>query len=375
MQRRGGEQERRRRAGWAWWLPGGWTLWTETSLVSLAVHLALAIVAAMITLRPPRSSQVELVFLQINAPEPPKTMAASAAISASVSPADADPKDPASAATASSVSGGAAAKPGDAAPAIAMDLPGQRADARPSEWSETMALIGQLQRRYDDAPAEGKRLADALKAVGGGRPAIRAANDEAALRAADAEIPREPIPTGPTAPLSLFGAAAEGRSFVLVIDRSASMGAEGLGVMSIAARELADQLGTLTSEQTVQVVAYNQAILQLPGRGMVPASEENRAQLVRFVADLAAFGQTDHTRGLLAALKLKPEVIYLFTDGGEPQPDPAQLRIIRDAAGRTSIHCLHFGRGPAGDSSGARFLKQLARENAGCYIYIDVNRR
>src|SRR5262249_47810121 len=149
--------------------------------------------------------------------------------------------------------------------------------------------------------------------------------DEAALRAADAKIPREPIPTGPTAPLSLFGVAAEGRSFVFVIDRSASMGAEGLGVMQIAAKELASQLDSLSPAQTFQVVAYNQSVTYLYGRDLLSASAENRHKLVRFVSDLAAFGQTDHIRGLLAALKLKPEVIYLFTDGGDPQPDAGQL--------------------------------------------------
>ena len=104
------------------------------------------------------------------------------------------------------------------------------------------------------------------------------------------------------------------------------------------------------------------------------ASEENQHKLVRFVADLAAFGQTEHTRGLLAALKLKPEVIYLLTDGGEPALDLGQLRIIREqAAGRTSIHCIQFGRGPVGEA--ASFLQRMAAENRGSYVYIDVNGR
>jgi Ca-activated chloride channel family protein len=95
---------------------------------------------------------------------------------------------------------------------------------------------------------------------------------------------------------------------------------------------------------------------------------------VRFVADTAAYGQTEHLRGLLAALKLKPEVIFLLTDGGEPLLDGAQLRSIRElAGGRTSIHCLHFGRGRAPE--GEHFLQRLAAENRGSYVYIDMNRR
>jgi Ca-activated chloride channel family protein len=67
-------------------------------------------------------------------------------------------------------------------------------------------------------------------------------------------------------------------------------------------------------------------------------------------------------------------VIFLLTDGGDPVLHAGQLRQIREeAAGRTSIHCLHFGRGEAGAEPG--FLKRLAAENGGSYVYIDMNRR
>src|SRR5205807_1148435 len=61
--------------------------------------------------------------------------------------------------------------------------------------------------------------------VGRGRGRLPSGIDEDAIRAEDALIPREVLPTGPTAQLSLFGSApAVGRSFVFVIDRSQSMG-------------------------------------------------------------------------------------------------------------------------------------------------------
>ena len=209
-----------------------------------------------------------------------------------------------------------------------------------------------------------------------GKPRIPGSSlDEAAILAEDARIPREKIPTGPTAQLSLFGSAnAEGRSFVFVIDRSSSMGGEGLGAIQAAAKELAKRLDQLSDQQTFQVVAYNDTVAYLTQRELIPATAENKRKLINFIANLAAYGQTEHYRGVTAALRTKPEVIFLLTDGGDPVLDPGQLRLIRDeAAGRTSIHCLHFGRGPQSESK--NFLARLAAENRGSYVYIDMNTR
>jgi hypothetical protein len=198
------------------------------------------------------------------------------------------------------------------------------------------------------------------------------AADEAAILEEDARIPREKLPTGPTAQLSLFGSGvAEGRSFAFVIDRSNSMGGQGLGAIQAAAKELASHIDRLSSQQTFQVVAYNETPLFLTERELLPATPENKERLIHFVAHLPAFGQTEHWRGLVSALRMKPEVIFLFTDGGDPALTAGQLREIRqEAAGRTAIHCLHFGRGPK--SGEASFLVRLAAENRGTYVYVGL---
>jgi len=346
---------RRQNGSWSdLWSPASWTLWTETWLLSLAAHLAAAIIAALLirgVLPQARndSSALSGGFLASLA-EVPRTQYFTD------EPSDNRLQLPTvSTATSEAPAGGTSGLPGATeAPPLAVGISLPQVDG-PLAGGE--GLIA--------APVIGS---------GRGRPKLRPGLDEAAILAADAAIPREQHPTGPTAQLSLFGAVAEGRSFVFVIDRSASMGSDGLGVLQIAAKELAAHIHSLSPEQNFQVVAYNQSVAYLYGRDFLPASEENQRKLVRFVADLAAFGQTEHARGLLAALKLKPEVIYLLTDGGEPALDPGQLRIIREqAAGRSSIHCVQFGRGPVGEA--ARFLQRLAAENRGSYVYIDVNGR
>jgi len=236
-------------------------------------------------------------------------------------------------------------------------------------------LIGSLALPQAAGPAaavDSSLIAAPQSGGGSGRPRFSNPADDAAILAADQVAPREPVPTGPTARLSLFGSpAVEGRSFVLVFDRSASMGSGGLGAIGAAAQELKRQLATLSAEQTCEVIGYNEAIVAFCGK-LTPATDETKRRLVRFVFDMAAYGQTEHSRGLLAALRLRPEVIFLFTDGGEPPLDGGQLRIVRElAAPRTSIHCLHFGRGPQADP--AHFLVRLAAENRGSYVYIDMD--
>lgn len=198
--------------------------------------------------------------------------------------------------------------------------------------------------------------------------------DEAAILAEDAQIPREQPPTGPVVEMSLFGSApARGRSFVFVIDRSNSMGSAGLGAIGAAADELASHMSNLTPENKFQVVAYNEATGFFGERQLLAATDENKRRLVKHIAQITAGGQTEHTRGLVAALRLKPEVIFLLTDGGDPAMSRGDLNFVRDLAGsRTKINCLQFGRGPQPDRPS--FLAKLASDNRGSYVYIDVTR-
>lgn len=195
--------------------------------------------------------------------------------------------------------------------------------------------------------------------------------DKAAILAEDAARPRLTGPAGPTAAVSLFGSkGAVGRSFVFLIDRSQSMGGDGLGVIEAAAKELAASIGSLEETHKFQVIAYNQKPLHLTGKELLPATAGNKQQLIDFVKNLPAFGATEHEVGIYAALKLKPDVIFLLSDGGDPMLNAGQLKGIRAAARGTTIHCLHFGSGAKVDER--NFLETLAEYTSGSYLYIDM---
>jgi hypothetical protein len=196
--------------------------------------------------------------------------------------------------------------------------------------------------------------------------------DEAIL-AADTVQAQSAGPSGPPGKVSLFGApAAVGHSFVFVIDRSHSMGDGGLGVLAAAERELNSALAGLSPEHTFQIVAYNQKISYFSHSGLAPATEANRQEVRRFFTSMGAMGGTEHERALLAALRLAPDVIFLFTDGGDPHLNSAQLdSIVGRTGSRTTIHCFQFGLGPLQETD--NFLRRLAERTRGSYGYIDMS--
>ena len=205
---------------------------------------------------------------------------------------------------------------------------------------------------------------------GTGKRLVLPGTDEAGILAADAaERARRPV-VGPTAALSLFGGkTAIGNSFVFVIDRSKSMGNDGLGAIDAAAKELKKSIDNLTDQQRFQVVAYNEQTVFIDGRRLLPASAENRRRLLRFFGDLAAYGPTEHERALVGALSLRPDVIYLFSDAGDPVMTPGQItRILQMAAGKTTFHCVRF----YDEADDDNFMQELAAKTRGSYVFVRV---
>ncbi len=246
-------------------------------------------------------------------------------------------------------------------------------DALPSEQSLELPAALQLPVGVGvGLPAE-----SFLPGIEGGVTANRrlpSGVNEAAILADDARgRGKGPDTTGTPGGLTVFGAQARGRTFVMVIDRSASMGDQGLGGIRAVADELAKQLESLDEKQRVQIVAYHAAPSQLDANWL-PATPQNKEKLLKYLRSLPAFGSTNHTAALLAALKLKPEVIFLLTDGDDPGMDGGQLRIVRELArGRTTIFTIHFGRGDKAATED-HFMRKLAKDTGGGYVYVNTDK-
>ncbi len=322
-------------------------------LLSLTLHLAAVLAGSLLV----RGSQLPLVGEETE--RPAAIVLAHRTENAKVNyfTPEETPKDASETATATLATN---------SPEFADPLP---ASAEPPPAS-TLARLPELPGSL--APGKEMVVLKPLNSGGKGRTVSRlTAADKAAILAEDAARPRAQGPTGPTTTVSLFGSkVAEGRSFVFLIDRSQSMGGDGLGVIEAAAKELAASIGSLEETHKFQVIAYNQKPLYLTGRELLPATTANKQQLIDFVKNLPAFGATEHEVGVYAALKLKPDAIFFLTDGGDPMLNAGQLKGIRAAAKGTTIHCLQFGSGPHGDEPS--FLQTLAEYTGGSYLYIDM---
>ncbi len=182
-------------------------------------------------------------------------------------------------------------------------------------------------------------------------------------------------PKGSPTSLSVFGSGQmKGRSFVFVLDRSNSMGEQGLGVLQRAADQLQDAVNKLETDHRFQIIAYHHKTEVVQKRALLRATETNKKKVREFVGKLAAFGGTEHESALISALSFKPDAIVLLTDGGYPPLNESQLAMIKRIArnSRTQIHCVMFGTGPLQDDD--NFMAKLAIQNQGSFKYINVDR-
>lgn len=167
---------------------------------------------------------------------------------------------------------------------------------------------------------------------------------------------------------TFFGAVGEGQSFTYVFDRSGSM--EG-GPLAVAKTELTQSLRKLKSNQQFQLVFYHHDVLVFsPGR-LNFATDRNIRDAASFISHVTADGGTNHKAAMMAALKLRTDVIFFMTDADEPPMTAGDLADIHRAAAGTQIHAIHFGSGPL--SGKVNFLMKIAQQNGGDYHYVDTD--
>ena len=177
---------------------------------------------------------------------------------------------------------------------------------------------------------------------------------------------------GAVAATRFFGARAEGRKFVYVIDRSGSMSEQD--ALGAAKRELLASLEALPPETQFQIIFYNLRAEMMPlggpSRRLVFASAANKAAARRYLDTIVADNGTDHLPALKAALALDPDVIFFLTDADDFRLHDAKQATALNTT-HAQIHAIEFGKGQT--IAGPSALRDLASSNAGTYRYVTID--
>lgn len=179
---------------------------------------------------------------------------------------------------------------------------------------------------------------------------------------------------------AFFGIKAKGRHFVYIVDCSSSMNG---GPFARVCEELILSIKNLTKSQSFYVFFFNQVTIPMfeqPKGGMLQATRKNIHRLEAWVNTAQAVGGTDPTNALVQALKMKPDAIFLLTDGEIPEnipgilintnsrrvPPSSRIKKVRSSRKAiTPINTIGFE-----NTAGETILKQIATENDGEYRFI-----
>jgi hypothetical protein len=160
---------------------------------------------------------------------------------------------------------------------------------------------------------------------------------------------------------SFFGLEASGDRVVFVVDISGSMS----GRRFFRARnELRQSIENLRENQQFFVIFFNDGALPMPTERLLPATRDNINQTLDWLKYVECGGGTNPLPGLLLALQLRPDAIYLLTDG---KFDPQIVWEVAQAEPPTPIpiYTISFASRTA-----EKLLKSIAKETGGIYRYV-----
>jgi len=161
----------------------------------------------------------------------------------------------------------------------------------------------------------------------------------------------------------------EGRpnKIVYVVDRSGSM-TDSIDYVKL---EMKRSIATLLDGAEFHVIFYSTGPAQeMPMRRLVPASEHNKELAFEFIDSIVADGQTDPSKALEKAFAVKPDMVYLLTDG---EFDRQIIDLVKrlNVGGRVKVNTIGFLYTMPGTAS-EEILKTIASQNGGHYKFVSV---
>ncbi len=187
------------------------------------------------------------------------------------------------------------------------------------------------------------------KGSGGGKPGAKGGKNSSG------------VPGNGAGGSSFFGFSADSERVVFIVDVSGSM--HGRRIRR-AQTELRHTLESLKPTQKFYIVFFSDGALPMPATALLPATSENVSLAWQWVQQAQCGGGTNPLPALLLALDLKPDTIYLLTDG----KFPGQVFMAATQAPpghRTPIYTIAFASKKA-----ERLLQAIANETGGGYRFV-----
>jgi uncharacterized protein with von Willebrand factor type A (vWA) domain len=155
------------------------------------------------------------------------------------------------------------------------------------------------------------------------------------------------------------------RRVVFVIDASGSM----INSFGAAKVELLKAVRSLEPSQLFNVFVPQDERMNAFQQTLVPATPENVCEFITFLDRMTTTGTTNPIPSLQAALKLRPTVLWLITDGDFPDNNAVLQTIRQHNRGGCRINAVLMGPpGEQATSSFAGLLRTLADQNRGIAI-------
>lgn len=158
-----------------------------------------------------------------------------------------------------------------------------------------------------------------------------------------------------------FGVKARGFKFVFVVDYSGSMRGEKLEVTK---QELIRSVSALTPNMKFYIIFYDDQFEPMPANDLVAATPQGKTQYLQWASAVSGGGGTDPREAMNLALSLKPDAVFLLSDGGFPDSYADDIRAANPGA-KVQIHTIAFY-----DNHGEAVLQRIATENRGKYRFV-----
>ena len=162
--------------------------------------------------------------------------------------------------------------------------------------------------------------------------------------------------------VSFFGTVSRGNKFVFIIDKSGSMSGNRLAA---AKEELCSTLIGLKPTDKFMIYFFSDGAQAMPSRAMLPGTPQNIKWATNWVRGRSVDGGTNPTQALSWCFNLRPDTVWLLTDGGFAEGPALDAIAAGNRQLKARINTLAFH-----DKGGANILQRIARENDGTYRFV-----